>query len=271
MFAAVCRDFADAGVKVTRMIDSRIEGLTLDAVGPTVQIRHPADLINSMRASASKVDWVLVIAPESNNRLLQCLQWLQAHATKLLNPSLELTYLATSKNRFVQYLASHGIHTPRVLGNPETESDFPQTYVVKPDDGCGGEAIRILTKKEDWAQFDKLGYHIEEMVEGISVSVSVLGTNPLTPLRQVFLDHPFGRFDRCVDDLDTEIKRRAMQLARRVIEVLPETRSFFGMDLVIGDQDFVIEVNPRITMSYPVLSTCVDFNLAQQMIEIESA
>ena len=62
---------------------------------------------------------------------------------------------------------------------------------------------------------------------------------------------------------------RAATLAKEVLEYLPPCRGYVGLDLVLGDdpaEDCLIEINPRLTMSYPVLGPLTGQNLASLML-----
>jgi len=56
---------------------------------------------------------------------------------------------------------------------------------------------------------------------------------------------------------------------------LPETVGYVGIDLVLGrdpngSEDFVIEVNPRLTTSYVGLRAAAQGNLADAMVRISA-
>lgn len=67
------------------------------------------------------------------------------------------------------------------------------------------------------------------------------------------------------------LAERASLLARRALAALPPARGFVGVDLVLGsdangDDDVVIEVNPRVTTSYVGLRQAIDQNLAEALL-----
>jgi predicted ATP-grasp superfamily ATP-dependent carboligase len=68
------------------------------------------------------------------------------------------------------------------------------------------------------------------------------------------------------------LARRATAIGRRVADVLPSSVGYIGIDLVLGDadngsNDFVIEINPRLTTSYVGLRGSADGNLAGAMLD----
>lgn len=73
--------------------------------------------------------------------------------------------------------------------------------------------------------------------------------------------------------MDSNWVDRAADLGRRALTAMPATLGYVGVDLILGhlrsgDEDFVIEVNPRITTSYIGLRKIADSNLAAAMLQI---
>ncbi len=90
----------------------------------------------------------------------------------------------------------------------------------------------------------------------------------LTPTGQVF-DRPLGHYVAARHPLAEPVAARATELALATAEVLPPTNGYFGIDMIIGENEaWVLEVNPRLTMSYLWLREITPFNLAQKMLEM---
>jgi predicted ATP-grasp superfamily ATP-dependent carboligase len=77
--------------------------------------------------------------------------------------------------------------------------------------------------------------------------------------------------------LPPSLSKRADRLARRAVgslnESLNEPLGFIGVDMVLGDdpnggEDFVIEINPRLTTSYVGLRVASRTNLAQALLDV---
>ena len=272
MLVSVCSDFVATGARVVVPVDAR---QTLDLDTKTHLIQDANSFHLDLFELADQVDQVLVIAPESDGHLETCLLWLHQFEDKWLNPDIEFTRLCSNKNRLQRYFADHGVDVPAgIHGN-----DWPQFsrsvsgkngFIVKPVDGCGGENI-VFVEAPISGSLLQATNRIEEFVPGVPVSVAVVAQNSgqqiLPAMRQVFDGKPVGHFVECVDDLEPAIADRAKRLAKQVVSVLPKTTGYFGIDMVIGGRDVVIEVNPRITMSYPHLRGKVKWNLAELMLD----
>jgi predicted ATP-grasp superfamily ATP-dependent carboligase len=117
---------------------------------------------------------------------------------------------------------------------------------------------------------------LEAFCPGLPVSVAFLtgptGVWPLAPCAQRLSND--GQFTYLGGRLPLEpaLAERAIALGRRALAALPPAIGYVGLDLVLGEdpsgrQDVVIEVNPRLTMSYVGLRAAAESNLAQAMLE----
>lgn len=59
---------------------------------------------------------------------------------------------------------------------------------------------------------------------------------------------------------------RAVVLAERAIGCVPGLRGYVGVDVVLGEQDVAVEINPRLTTSYVGLRALAGFNLAAAVL-----
>ena len=118
-------------------------------------------------------------------------------------------------------------------------------------------------------------WRIEPYCPGIPASVAMLcgphQSVALPPCEQRLSND--GRFCYMGGRLPLagQLAERATQLAHRAQQALPPANGYLGIDLVLGDntaEDFVIEVNPRLTTSYVGLRQLADVNLAEAMLRI---
>jgi predicted ATP-grasp superfamily ATP-dependent carboligase len=69
------------------------------------------------------------------------------------------------------------------------------------------------------------------------------------------------------------LAERTVRLGEAAIAWLPNPCGYIGIDLILGDaadgsNDYVIEINPRLTTSYIGLRALAQDNLAQAMVRI---
>jgi hypothetical protein len=96
---------------------------------------------------------------------------------------------------------------------------------------------------------------------------------PLTPCKQRVSEDGQLRYQGGELPLAAGLGQRAVALADRVLAALPDARGYVGVDLVLGRdpggaEDFVVEVNPRLTTSYVGLRAAATSNLAEAMIRV---
>jgi predicted ATP-grasp superfamily ATP-dependent carboligase len=73
--------------------------------------------------------------------------------------------------------------------------------------------------------------------------------------------------------LPKELNERARRLALAAVAALPAARGYLGVDMVLGRavdgcEDYVIEINPRLTTSYIGLRAASRTNLAAAMFDV---
>lgn len=281
MLQAIAHDFLIGGIEVILPIDERavddfpsIDGLTLYPVTQQVDLR------GSLEDLANNVDRILLIAPETGGRLLDCIQWLRPFHDKLVSPREELVRIASSKQASFEYLRNQGFDgvsrgTEFVEFWNGSMDNFNFPVVVKPNDGVGGEGLHLIHEyaalERLKSQLTGLGYWIEPFYQGVPVSISVIchgGDFTFLPAtEQVFDGEPFGEFVGSRFPVQKDFECRARRLAEKTVRLLPPTQGYIGLDMVLGPEgDQLIEINPRLTMSYLKLRKVCSFNLAMRML-----
>lgn len=242
---------------------------------------------SSFRAAARAADYTLVIAPEFDDLLLTRCRWIEEVGGCSLGPSSDAVQLAGDKLALARHLRDRDIATPESWPGPPAPVPEALAYslVWKPRYGAGSTATFLIRHEEDWdtarAQAEGEGWTGESLVQpfvpGFPVSVAFL-TGPrewvvLPATRQQL--SPDGRFRYQGGELPLPgpLNERATQLARRALQTITGWCGYVGVDLVLGNaangsQDWVIEVNPRLTTSYVGLRALAATNLAETMLQV---
>lgn len=272
MLEAALADFALVDeVEIVTMIDSRSTIRT----SPNV-VRFNVDseekFSQYFSQGLARADFVFLIAPEKDGVLLELSQKIEQSGRKLISPNSEFVRLATSKFETNRKLKSVGIRVPKCDFVESLHANFvPAKFpcVVKPNDGCGSiDTVRVHSI-EEWRDLPNYkNAVVEEWVDGIPGSVAVLCNSRvdliLPACRQYIrgakqLEYAGGSFP-----VSAEFNERARRLAERVIDAMPKTCGYFGIDIVWGEdrcEDSVIEINPRLTTSYVGLRKATHHNL----------
>lgn len=246
--------------------------------------RSQPNLPELLRSLAQTCDLIVIIAPESDAILSQCYRWLIDYQCQWWGGPLEWIELASDKNRTQRYLRDHGIAVP-----PQTISPG-QRWVAKPVHGAGSEQVQIFAAQNRLREFqENPQWRVESFIAGTPVSVTVIDSPEghffLPPTGQQFAvpdagtvchdetdigkseisksddcqnDNavadgiPIGHYAGAVYPLSRDLADRAQTLARKTVEVLPNFSGYLGIDMVLADdgRDVVVELNPRMTMSY---------------------
>jgi len=228
-------------------------------------------------AAARSSDHVLLIAPEFNGLLAERCRWVEEAGGRLLGPSSAAVRLTADKLRLARRLRAAGVPTPPCTRCPGPER-FPA--VLKPRDGAGSQATFLVRDRDELthrsAQAAAEGWRgelvLQPFVPGTAASVAMLlGPGrcvPLPPAAQHLSDDGRFHYQGGRVPLAAGLRERAVALARRAVEAVPGLSGYVGVDLVLGDEDQVIEINPRLTTSYVGLRALARTNLAEAMLRV---
>ncbi|MEM9186627.1 MAG: ATP-grasp domain-containing protein [Planctomycetota bacterium] len=225
-----------------------------------------------------EADAVLLIAPEIDGDLLRTVGAAEAYGAKLASPNADFVELASNKHRTAAHLARAGVPVVDGILMPSDEPlpahrSYPA--VIKPNDGAGSGDIYVVAGPHDTPPASVGDRRVEPLIPGTAASVAALsgpdGSTVLPPCRQRLSIDGRLRYLGGATPLPAGQAARAADLARRVVQAMPPTQGYFGIDLVLdpspdGAGDRVIEVNPRLTTSYTGLRFAVCENLAERMV-----
>ena len=163
-----------------------------------------------------------------------------------------------------RFFEGEGIPVPPLL----REGDFP--YVIKPRAGAGGWRNAIIRSRDDldrWrGENPGAGAVCQEQVQGIPASVSCIADGKRAAAiaaNEQILRHgdasPFG-FTGSVTPLDHPLGERMKALAVRAAAASGCVGSV-GIDFVLGEDAWAIEVNPRFQGSVDTVEASTGLNL----------
>jgi len=237
--------------------------------------------------------YTLVIAPETGGVLAGLSRRVRQFGGRLLGPTGDFIDVASDKNKTCSRLTEAGVPVPpgRVCSDASAFASqwkqFPA--VVKPSDGCGSEGVSFVggaAALEPALARAGLSCRVEEYVPGQPASVSALLTAD-GPVTLPACYQTIAWSSSCLSPgvqakgvprykggrlpVDDSHAPRCRTLAQAALGAMPASRGFVGVDLVLGDaedgsEDFVIEINPRLTTSYVGLRQLALTNLAAALI-----
>ncbi|MBI1336984.1 MAG: ATP-grasp domain-containing protein [Phycisphaera sp.] len=272
ILCAAVDDFVRAGCEVFTTVDTR------------VQLNHHAHRIipvgqrdcaeSLFKHALVACDAALVIAPEFDGLLERWSRLVIESGVRHLGCSLEAIRQYGDKLATYEALSAAGVPTPRTQVI-STKPAFGFPCVVKPRYGAGCERTWIVERETDWASIPHdTDLIVQPCVRGQVCSVCALVNGDrvtmLPPGRQtVEGQHKLAYHGGELPVVGT-MGQRIKNLGERTLKVCRGLNGFVGVDLIITDdpeQDTVIEINPRLTVSYSALSLLCKTSLAQAILQ----
>ncbi len=265
------------GGSVTLLRDVRV--MHLSAPGcELIGVDSPGERNELLEEQFRNADAVLLIAPETDGHLLRLVREAESIGAKLISPDSDFVEVTSDKSKTAESLAAAGVPLPAGITLDSEESlpdDFEYPAVLKPLDGAGSEDIYLLSGPRDSPPAYAWPRRLERYHHGMAVSVAVLVAgkelSALMPCQQRLSTDGRLRYLGGQAPLTQGLADRATRLALQAVAAMPPTVGYVGVDLVLGaaptgDEDVVIEINPRLTTSYTGLRTATSANLAGTML-----
>lgn len=275
MLGALIADLVDAGVEVITTRDVRLPAADFPA--RIVDIQSPYDKEEVLGACARESDAVWPIAPEAGGVLERFTERLESDGLVVLNSRASAIRVASSKLDTASSLVARGIPVVPTFDARQCTSVQCSHWVLKPDDGAGCEGTRIVNGSDgiqmETAELDpSIRYVAQPFVIGTAVSLSLLcegGRVRLLACNRQQIAMLNDRF--CL--LGCEVNDPAVwgeyaaPLAAQIVAALPGLWGYAGVDLLFTDSGpRVLEVNPRLTLSYVGLSASLGVNVAKLVL-----
>jgi hypothetical protein len=278
MLRAIVSDLSEVA-DVVVPVDPRIARDVGDVC--TVEMDATRPLWGQWVLAASDCDAALIVAPESRGVLAKAVATLRAGGIDVLASTGDFLRVASDKLHTAKAMMSAGVAHPPYLATSDRRYERQLAkfgkFIVKPRDGCGTQELQIFDSLSDAKATLGDEHLLQAWMPGKAVSVAMVSSGNaqtfLPAVGQSLTERDCEYAGGC-GPLDDESQRRAMSLAARAIEAMPPTpRGFVGLDLLLGDrpsEDYVIEINPRLTTSYVGLRRMINGNLAARLFDLET-
>jgi tyramine---L-glutamate ligase len=226
-----------------------------------------ADFLAEIRRLAPECDIGLVIAPD---HLLFSFTSVMESLTHNIGCGAMNAMVCADKRLAASILSRHGIPVPGRAGKGSPR-------VVKPVLGCGSQGVRLSA---DEPGKDELA---ETFIEGEHLSVSMVGSRVtgntcsyysgdppllLAVNRQEIAIDSQGRFHYLGGETPVRHERHEeiVRTAASALTVLG-CQGYTGIDIVLADRPYVVDVNPRITTSIVGIAACMEEEIADVLVK----
>ena len=234
--------------------------------GYEIEMPGAGDFGAEIERLAPLCDMGLVIAPD--HLLSRYTMILEQHTHNIGCGAMNVA-LCANKVKTTQILLSHGIPVPADAKSGKR--------VVKPVHGCGAQGVRLTSSAPAAEEFS------QEYIEGEHFSASLVGSrivgdaclyfsgNPPLSLavnRQFIEVGDDGAFRYCGGETPVHPARgqEIIDIATKSVAVLG-CQGYCGVDMVVADKVYVVDVNPRITTSLVGIAACMEEEIARILVD----
>jgi tyramine---L-glutamate ligase len=293
MLRTAVSDFRMAGHNVTTLLDSRL--VALDApmeANKVIAVCTKNQFEDKIEEFSGKVDAVYVIAPESNQVLEGLLQKVNDSGGMSLNCEVDSVKTVSNKITAHEVLKKSGVKVPDTvfldtneklenIRNIIRELEYPLLF--KPADGtsCGG--LSVIQNENQIPQGAKRvrqestskQFLAQRLIKGKTASACVLSSGDkavaLSVNKQlVTLASPKGESKYFGGEVpfNHKLEKCALKVAEKAVEAVKGLRGYVGVDMLLTDEEaIVIEINPRLTVSYVGLQKVATLNMSNAIID----
>jgi predicted ATP-grasp superfamily ATP-dependent carboligase len=266
MLQALLNDLAESqGVQAVIFRDFRLD------IPLNIHRCHYIHNLNEFRyrwlACLDYVDAVLPIAPETNGLLAEIQASVLKAGKRLLGCHPEATAIAASKSQTAKCLAAAGLPTPPTiwLRDWQPDNSIEGALICKPDDGAGCTDVLYFentTTLNIWKQKKPPevweNWIVQPYFQGVAVSLCLLCGEAEARLlcgNQQQIQIKDGAMHLNSITVNSTAQQRPnhkalQEIADTIVNALPGLWGFVGVDLILGQQPLVLEINPRLTTSY---------------------
>ena len=276
MLTSVLQDIQALGITdIVTTLDQKFN-LSLSGI-EVIPITQQENIYTIWDKCMHSADSVLIIAPESDGILYKLICMAEQSNCQILGSLSQSVKTASSKIATSKLLTSKQI--PCLETIPFSHSSIPQSdsgWIVKPDDGVGGEDCYFYAKKNILKRHKNNGkkYIMQKYIQGISASLSIIchqGTARLLACNQQIVDFSNGIciLKKIIVNGLSQHWQKFNTLSQRVADADHGLSGYIGIDIIMhGTETSVLEINPRLTTAYVGIKNSINYNPMECMLQI---
>lgn len=223
----------------------------------------------------SDVSWL--IAPETNGCLEVYAELFIKHGNVFIGSNPEAIKIAASKIATNTQLAKAGMKVVTTEWLNENVIESKTGWVVKPDDGVGGEGSFIINDKNKLLELiGKEGnenFIVQPYLDGKHMSMSLLvfnGEVQLLSCNKQYVDIEENVIKLVAIGVNEcmSFKNEMLNIAKKIVATITGFSGYIGVDLIaLKNELYVLEINPRFTTAYAGISESLGCNVTAKILD----
>ncbi len=240
------------------------------------------DLMEWLEENVEYYHACVLIAPEDDFILYKLTQLLEEKNIKIIGSTLEAVGVCSDKYELYKSLKDsvNIIETEKIYFDDvdNYKSSFKRKKVVKPADGVSCSGVKVVQSLQQLKKAVKemqsaLPYFIvQDFIEGTPASVSLISDgNEAFPLSLNLQNIEFENSDISYHGglvpWEHKLADDAKNMAKKAVESIKGLKGYVGVDIIIGDEVYLMEINSRLTTPYVALRHITNFNLGEAIFD----
>lgn len=258
MLRTMVGEFSEAGFDVITVLNRKLKPLAgwLDA-----HVLFKQDGLGEVLRC--RPDASLIIAPEKGRELEQITAKLMRKGVAVLGAREGA--IRASADKWLTYLALKGkIPQPKTWRKPP---NIGGQILIKPADGVGCEGIRLFTSSSKIE-----GMIFQELLKGKHTSCCLLmgkgkGVTLSVNKQEIVTQGDGFEYFGGEVPLNHRSEEKCAEIALSAAKTL-NLRGYCGVDLIVGEVPYFIELNPRVTTSFIALAQVLQANLGKLLVDV---
>lgn len=273
MLTAFVNDLYRAGYKVSTIINREILDYSPKILASRIY-KFDEFSVNILFKLSKNYDLTYIIAPESDGLLSKILGNID---NSYLNCSVEGINLVSNKAKMYFKLHQVGVKIPETI-YPASYKDiyFETPLIIKKVYSVGCEGLKLITSsaslKETMLHLKSEDYIVQRFISGIPASISMIvhgGEVYVLSLNRQFIRFIKPGYYGGYLPLKHRLMERAIHEAVRAVKAFDGLKGYVGVDLIFSKDDiYIIDINPRLTVSYIGVYLGADKSPADYMIRL---
>lgn len=225
------------------------------------------------KADEEEIDFVFPIAPDLE--LVKIVEFLNSEFIGTVSSERCAIRIAADKFETYKVLKESGIRTPWTDLLLDDTHIYEYPVIVKDRYGISCENLSLINNSRELETLretlrDRDNLIIQHYINGMDASVTLFsdGKNavPISLNKQEISLGRKSSYNGGIVPSDHPQKEEAFRSAKMAVQSIKGLKGCIGVDMVIAEEPYVMEINPRVTTSMVALEMASDMNIAESAV-----